>query len=93
MKLALIAMLVLASPVLADDFFDRKDQTRSYYDHNGSFAGTTNRHGNDNTTSAYDRSGSFAGSSIRNSDGTTSFYDRSGHFTGSSVDTYPQRRR
>jgi hypothetical protein len=56
--------------------------SRSFYDRNGSFAGSTSSHGN--TTSAYDRNGSFAGSAIHNSDGTTSYYDRNGHFTGSS---------
>jgi len=62
-----------------------RDQSRSFYDKSGSFAGSTMTHGN--TTSAYDKSGRFDGTAIRNSDGTTSFYDKSGHFTGSSTNT------
>src|SRR5262249_25010438 len=60
-------------------------QQRSFYDRNGSFAGSSSTHGN--STSVYDKSGRFDGSVIRNSDGTTSFYDKSGHFTGSSTNT------
>jgi hypothetical protein len=62
-----------------------RDQTRSFYDRSGSFAGSSNSHGN--TSSFYDKSGRFSGSAIRNSDGTTSFYDKSGRFTGSSTNT------
>ena len=63
----------------------RADQQRSFYDRNGSFAGSSIDHGKD--ASFYDRDGKFSGTAIRNSDGTTSFYDKSGHFTGSSIDT------
>jgi len=62
-----------------------RDQSRSYWDRNGSFSGSSIDHGKD--SSFYDRNGSFSGSAIRNSDGTTSFYDKSGHFTGSSKST------
>jgi len=62
-----------------------RDQSRSFYDRNGSFAGSSIQHGN--STSLYDKSGHFSGSAIRNSDGSTSFYDRSGRFTGSSTNT------
>jgi len=68
---------------------DPRDQSRSYYDNNGSFSGSSIDHGKD--ASFYDRNGRFSGSAIRNSNGTTSFYDKSGHFTGSSVDTTPKR--
>ena len=66
-----------------------RDQTRSYYDRGGSFAGSSIDHGKD--ASFYDRDGKFSGSAVRNSDGTTSFYDRSGHFTGSSKSTTQPR--
>jgi hypothetical protein len=62
-----------------------RDQTRSYYDRNGSFSGSSIDHGKD--ASFYDRDGKFSGSAVRNSDGTTSFFDKSGHFTGSSKST------
>lgn len=60
------------------------EDTRSFYDRNGSFAGSSSTNGRN--TSVQDRNGSFSGSVIRNSNGTSSFYDRNGHFTGSSVD-------
>src|SRR5215471_7914005 len=66
-----------------------RDQTRSYYDRNGSFSGSSIDHGKD--ASFYDRSGKFSGSAIRNSNGTTSFYDKNGHFTGSSTSTTQPR--
>jgi hypothetical protein len=65
--------------------------TRSFYDGNGSFAGSSSSH--NNNTSFSDRNGRFDGSAIRNSDGTTSFYDRNGHFTGSAVNTSPATPR
>lgn len=64
-------------------------ESRSFYDRNGSFAGSSMTHGN--STSFTDRSGRFDGTAIKNSDGTTSVYDRSGHFTGSTVNTTPRR--
>lgn len=87
-----IAAILAASAASAEPF-DRTDQTRSYFDHNGSFAGSSNQHGNDNTTSFTDRNGHFSGSAIRNSDGTTSLYDARGHFTGSVTNTSPQNER
>src|SRR5262249_54740667 len=62
-----------------------RDQIRSYYDRNGSFARSSSSHGK--TTNFKGRNGRFDGTAIRNSDGTTSFYDKSGHFTGSSTNT------
>jgi hypothetical protein len=67
-------VLTLSSPACA--------QSRSFYDRNGHFAGSSSTHGNQTTFT--DRNGRFSGSAIRNSDGTTSFNDRSGHFAGSS---------
>lgn|SRR5262249_43972787 len=61
------------------------EQSRSFYDKNGHFSGSSIRHGN--SSSFYDRNGRFSGSAIRNSDGTTSFYDARGRFTGSSTNT------
>jgi hypothetical protein len=62
-----------------------RDQTRSFYDRSGSFAGSSNSHGN--ASSFYDRGGKFSGSAIHNSDGTTSYFDQSGKFRGSSTNT------
>ena len=62
-------------------------QTRSFYDRNGSFAGSSSTYNGGKSTSFYDRNGSFAGSAVRNSNGTTSFYDKNGSFTGSVVTT------
>jgi hypothetical protein len=78
---ALVFALFVASMAHAGE----RDTSRSFYDRNGSFAGSTIQHGS--STSAYDKSGRFNGSAIRNSDGTTSFYDKRGRFTGSSTNT------
>jgi len=64
--------------------------TKSFYDSNGSFAGSSSATGR-NSTSFSDRDGRFSGSSIRNSDGTTSLYDARGHFTGSVTNTSPNQ--
>lgn len=66
-----------------------RDQSQSFWDRNGHFAGSSNDHGN--TTTFTDRNGHFDGTVIRNSDGTTSAYDRNGHFTGSSTRTTQPR--
>jgi hypothetical protein len=72
---ALGAHVVLADPV----------QQRSFYERDGSFAGSSTTYGDERNTSLYDRNSHFAGSAIRNSsDGSMSYFDRSGHFTGSS---------
>jgi hypothetical protein len=63
--------------------------SRSFYDRNGSFAGSSVTRGN--STSFTDRNGRFDGTAIKNSDGTTSFYDARGRFTGSSTNTTPRR--
>ncbi len=91
--LGVAALAFALSAARGDQFSDRGDQTRSYFDANGSFAGSSNSHGNDNMTSFSDRNGRFSGSSIRNSDGTTSLYDARGHFTGSVTNTSPQNER
>jgi len=84
MFITLVSLLALVNMASASE----REQTRSYYDRNGSFAGSSSTHGN--SSSFYDKSGRFDGSAIRNSDGTTSFYDKSGHFTGSSTTTQPR---
>jgi hypothetical protein len=63
--------------------------SRSFYDRNGSFAGSSVTHGNQ--TSFTDRNGRFDGTAIKNSDVTTSFYDARGRFTGSLTNTTPRR--
>lgn len=60
---------------------------RSFWDRNGSFAGSSSTHNGGRDTSLYDHNGHFSGSVIRNSNGTSSFYDHNGHFTGSSTNT------
>jgi hypothetical protein len=84
------AALILAASCLSASAQQSQTtiESRSFYDRNGSFAGSSSRL-NNGTTSVYDRNGSYAGQSIRNSDGTTSVYDRNGHFTGSAVNTTP----
>lgn len=90
-RLTTIAIVALFAAAFAPSAFAFEDQTRSFYDRNGGFAGSSSSL--NNTTSFSDRNGRFDGSTIRNSDGTTSVYDRNGHFTGSSVNTSPQRGR
>jgi hypothetical protein len=82
--MAVLIVLFVAGPALA-----QSTTTRSFYDSNGSFAGSSATRGN--TTSFSDQAGRFKGSAIRNSDGTTSLYDRNGHFTGSVTNTTPRR--
>jgi hypothetical protein len=70
-----------------------QSSSRSFYNSNGSFSGSsvTTPSGSSTqgagTSSFYDRNGHFSGSAIKNSDGTTSFYDGRGHFTGSRSNT------
>jgi hypothetical protein len=79
-------LLALATLVLvATNAGAEPSTSRSFYDRNGSFAGSSSTHGN--STSFTDRNGRFDGTSIKNSDGTTSVYDRNGHFVGSSTNT------
>jgi hypothetical protein len=63
-------------------------QTRSFYDSQGRFAGSSTSRGN--SRSFYDHQGSFAGSATRQGN-TSSFYDQQGRFTGSSINTGPRR--
>ena len=88
-RLTTIAIVAVFITAFATSAFSFENQTRSFYDRNGSFAGSSSSQ--NNTTSFSDRNGRFDGSTIRNSDGTTSVYDRNGHFTGSSVNTSPPR--
>jgi hypothetical protein len=89
MEKALSSLLVIGATATAA--LAEPSTSRSFYDRNGSFAGSSMTQGN--STSVYDRNGHFDGSSIRNSHGTTSFYDRNGHFVDSSTNTTPRRER
>ena len=81
-----LASLSLAAVVIATGASaqDARQSSRSFYDRNGSFAGSSVTRG---STSVYDARGSFAGSTFRNSNGTTSFFNGRGSFVGSSVNT------
>jgi hypothetical protein len=70
--LILIAVVMWAASALAEP-----PSSRSFYDRNGSFAGSSVTRGN--STSFTDRNGRFDGTAIKNSNGTTSSYDKSGH--------------
>lgn len=82
-------MIILAVMLVATAAAAEPSTSRSFYDRNGSFAGSSVERGN--TTSFYDKSGRFDGTVIRNSDGTKSFYDARGRFTGSSTNTTQPR--
>ena len=86
LTLFIVGSLGSSSTVRAEP---RTDQTRSYWDRNGSFAGSSVDHGKD--ASFYDRDGKFSGTAVKNSDGTTSFFDKAGRFTGSSHNTTQPR--
>jgi hypothetical protein len=82
--LIIVALITWLASALAEP-----SSSRSFYDRNGSFAGSSTTRGN--ATTFTDRNGRFDGTAIRNSDGTTSLYDRNGHFTGSTLNTSPRR--
>jgi hypothetical protein len=63
-------------------------QSRTYYDAQGRFAGSSVTRGT--SSSFYGSNGSFAGSSVRHGNSTT-FYDEQGRYSGSSVNTGPRR--
>jgi hypothetical protein len=63
-------------------------QTRSFYDAQGQFSGSSVERGN--SRSFYDRQGSFAGSSVRIGN-SRSFYDDQGRFVGSSTNNGPRQ--
>ncbi len=86
MQKVLASLLIVATATAA---LAEPSTSRSFYDRNGSFSGSSLTRGN--STSFTDRNGRFDGTAIRNSDGTTSFYDRNGHFTGSVINTTPRR--
>lgn len=89
MLACITALLVIVLAMWFINAVRAEPSSRSFYDRNGSFAGSSVTRGN--TTSFTDRNGRFDGTATKNSDGTTSFYDRNGHFTGSSVNTKPRR--
>jgi hypothetical protein len=76
------AIVAIAIPAAA------QTATRSFYNGNGSFAGSSVTRGN--SSSFYGSNGSFAGSAIRHGN-STSFYDGQGRFTGSSINTASRR--
>ena len=63
-------------------------QSRSFYNANGSFAGSAVTRGS--SSSFYGSNGSFAGSAVRHGN-SRSFYDGQGRYTGSVIDTLPRR--
>jgi hypothetical protein len=85
----MVALIVVVLIMWLASALAEPSSARTFYDRNGSFAGSSVTRGN--STSFTDRSGRFDGTAIKNSDGTTSFYDKSGHFTGSVVNTGPRR--
>jgi uncharacterized membrane protein len=75
--LALIAALL----ALASTTAHAQTSSRSFYDSQGRFSGstiTTPR----GDSSSYDRSGQFQGSAIKRDDGSTTFFDRQGRYIG-----------
>jgi hypothetical protein len=76
------AIIALAMPAAA------QTATRSFYNGNGSFAGSSVTRAN--SSSFYDHQGSFVGSSVRHGT-STSLYDGQGRYTGSSINTGPRR--
>jgi hypothetical protein len=83
-----VIAVLFVSHAYAQTSQSQTSQQRSFYDSNGSFAGSTSTYGN--TTSIYDGRGHFSGNAFRNSDGSTSFYDGRGHFSGSSPPPRPR---
>ncbi len=79
----IVVITLLTAVIVAAYAISARAQTRSYYDRNGSFAGSAVTRGN--TSSYSDPRGHFSGTTVRNSNGTTSAYDRNGHFVGSVV--------
>jgi hypothetical protein len=63
-------------------------QSRSYYNANGSFAGSSVQRGN--SSSFYNERGGFAGSSVRHGK-WENFYDYQGRLSGSTINTGPRR--
>src|SRR5215831_17351825 len=67
-RLALGVAIAIAIALILTTLIARageRDQSRAFYDKQGSFSGSTITHGN--STSAYDKAGRFDGTAIRNS--------------------------
>ena len=62
--------------------------SKSFYNSNGSFAGSSIRRGN--SGSYYDGAGRFSGSSVTRGN-STSYYDNAGRYSGSTIDRGPRR--
>ena len=76
------ALIALAMPAAA------QTATRSFYNANGSFAGSSTTRGT--SSNFYGSNGSFAGGSVRHGN-STDFYDAQGRYTGSVIHTGPRR--
>ena len=63
-------------------------QSRSFYDGQGRFAGSSTTRGT--SSSFYGSTGAFAGSATRQGK-WTNFYDAQGRYTGTSIGTSPRR--
>lgn len=85
MKHLIIVIATLAALMLPAA---AQSNTRSFYDRNGAFAGSSSTHGS--STSFSDRNGRFSGGAIRHGN-TTSAFDQHGRFIGSSIITSPRR--
>ena len=76
------AIIALAMPATA------QTASRSFYDGQGQFAGSSTTRGP--SSSFYNGSGSFAGSATRQGK-WTNFYDSQGRYSGTSIGTSPRR--
>ena len=80
--LALWLLTTFASAAKADSI------SKSFYDRNGSFAGSSVTRGN--AGSYYDGRGRFSGSSVTYGN-QTRYYDNAGRYSGSTINTGPRR--
>ena len=76
------AIIAVAMPAAA------QTRSRSFYNGNGSFAGSSTTRGT--TSNFYGSTGSFAGSATRRGK-WTNFYDSQGRYSGTSIGTSPRR--
>jgi hypothetical protein len=83
--LTIIALLAATSVASAQSTITT---SKSFYDKNGSFAGTAQQRGN--SSSYYDGQGRFNGSSVQHGN-QTSYYDKNGSYSGSTINTGPRR--
>ena len=84
-KRALLVVLVLW---LCSTFARAESVSKSFYNSNGSFAGSSIQRGN--SGSYYDGRGSFSGSSVTRGN-STSYFDHAGRYSGSTTVTGGKR--